>query len=137
MNDAWWIPILEKAYAKFSVNYANLAGGPPGLAMRDMTNAPILEYKNNALSAGEVFRLIDEHDRKGHVMTGTVMGGGYGNLVTGHAYTLIGAIQLSNGANLVKLRNPWGREQYNGEYSDEDSVWTPALLSEAGHTNNK
>ena len=26
-NGAWWLPILEKAYAKLHVNYANLNGG--------------------------------------------------------------------------------------------------------------
>jgi hypothetical protein len=25
--DAWWLPILEKAYAKLHSNYANLNGG--------------------------------------------------------------------------------------------------------------
>jgi hypothetical protein len=24
---AWWMPILEKGYAKFNVNYISLAGG--------------------------------------------------------------------------------------------------------------
>jgi len=26
-NGGWWLPILEKAYAKFNTNYANLNGG--------------------------------------------------------------------------------------------------------------
>lgn len=26
-NGAWWMPILEKAYAKFNVFYANMDGG--------------------------------------------------------------------------------------------------------------
>jgi len=30
VNKAWWQPILEKAYAKFNVNYSNLNGGNPG-----------------------------------------------------------------------------------------------------------
>jgi len=29
MNGAWWMPILEKAYAKFNVFYANMDGGSP------------------------------------------------------------------------------------------------------------
>jgi hypothetical protein len=30
INKAWWLPILEKAYAKFNVNFSNLNGGNPG-----------------------------------------------------------------------------------------------------------
>jgi len=30
VNKAWWQPILEKAYAKFNVNYSNLNSGNPG-----------------------------------------------------------------------------------------------------------
>jgi len=33
-NGAWWIPILEKAFAKFNVNYAQLNYGDPGVALR-------------------------------------------------------------------------------------------------------
>jgi len=28
-NGAWWMPILEKAYAKYMVFYANINGGTP------------------------------------------------------------------------------------------------------------
>jgi len=28
-HGAWWMPILEKAYAKFNVFYANINGGTP------------------------------------------------------------------------------------------------------------
>ena len=27
LNDAWWMPILEKAFAKMNVNYLHLNGG--------------------------------------------------------------------------------------------------------------
>ena len=29
VNGAWWMPILEKAYAKYNVFYANINGGTP------------------------------------------------------------------------------------------------------------
>jgi len=39
-DDAWWLVMLEKAFAKMYVNYANLNIGYPGEAFRAMTNMP-------------------------------------------------------------------------------------------------
>ena len=38
---------------------------------------------------------------------------------------------------LVKMRNPWGsnNEKYRGKWSDQSSVWTDDLRSQAGHLN--
>jgi calpain-15 len=33
----------------------------------------------------------------------------------------------------VKLRNPWGKEQYRGEWSDKDDRWTPELKQSMGY----
>lgn len=56
----------------------------------------------------------------------------------GHAFTILKLITLSNGARLVKLRNPWGREKYHGKWSDDDTRnWTPKLMAEAGMTADK
>lgn len=40
-NGAWWLPILEKAYAKFNVNFANLSGGNPAQGLREMSGMPV------------------------------------------------------------------------------------------------
>lgn len=40
VNGAYWMPILEKAYAKFSFNYANINGFMPITAIRDLTGYP-------------------------------------------------------------------------------------------------
>ena len=47
---------------------------------------------------------------------------------------MLKAIELSNGARLVKLRNPWGSERYKCAYSDTSHLWTPELRKEAGAT---
>lgn len=39
---SWWLPILEKAYAKMNVNYANLNGGWMVEAWREMTGQPVV-----------------------------------------------------------------------------------------------
>ena len=33
-HGAWWVPLLEKAIAKFNVNYINLDGGNPSVAFK-------------------------------------------------------------------------------------------------------
>ena len=64
-------------------------------------------------------------------MTAACVMPGYG-LVTGHAYTVQGVVELSNGVRLVKLRNPWGAELYTGPWFDGDPRWTDEHKQEAG-----
>ena len=51
-------------------------------------------------------------------------------LANNHAYTVIGVTTLSNEQRLVKLRNPWGSEDYHGAWSDDSENWTEALKEE-------
>lgn len=47
-------------------------------------------------------------------------------VVQGHAYTLLNAIVLNHKSQtirLVQLRNPWGKGEYTGKWSDTDPVW--------------
>ena len=57
-------------------------------------------------------------------------------LVNGHAYPLLGVYTLSNGVKLVKLSNPWGKDNYTGAWSDTSSLWTTAFRTEVGSVNN-
>lgn len=67
-------------------------------------------------------------------MTAACMKKAYG-LITGHAYTILGVVKLEEGgktvAHLVKLRNPWGKEKYTGDWHDDDSKWTDDLKKQA------
>ena len=56
-------------------------------------------------------------------------------MVQGHAYTLLSAIELSNGARIVKMRNPWGVDSWKGDYSYKSNKWTDSIMAEVGdHT---
>jgi len=51
-------------------------------------------------------------------------------LVPGHAYSLVGGTeQIVDGKTirLVKLRNPWGEQEWNGDWSDSSNKWTDQL----------
>jgi calpain-15 len=54
--------------------------------------------------------------------------------VPGHAYSLIRVKELSNRSKLVQVRNPWGREEWTGDWGDHSPLWTSALKAEVGHT---
>ena len=55
----------------------------------------------------------------------------------GHAYTVLGTklikdIRDNTDVKLVKIRNPWGAEDYKGDYSDSSTKWTDDLRTKAG-----
>ncbi len=35
---------------------------------------------------------------------------------------------------MVQLRNPWGRQEWNGAFSAKSDLWTNRLKQELGHT---
>lgn len=56
-------------------------------------------------------------------------------VVSGHAYSLIGVHEfehLGTCVRLVKLRNPWGKGEWNGDWSDKSHLWTPELREKLG-----
>jgi len=142
-NDAEiWVSLLEKAYAKAFKGYANIIGGLPASALRDLTGAPC---KTIPLSSHISQSMLDQAweelrmaDGKGYLMCASSLPhtsstqhlSDYNGLVFGHAYTIIRTFAgfcLDNGVEkevrLVQLRNPYGRKEWQGEWRDNDSKW--------------
>lgn len=77
---------------------------------------------------------LDELDtgRSGNPSQVPTVNGLYG----GHAYSVLKAIE-HNGKRFVIVRNPWGKSEWTGKWSDGSKEWTedwlPALKS-LGHT---
>ena len=54
-------------------------------------------------------------------------------LVPNHSYVVLDQLELHSGQRLILLRNPWGREEYNGAWSDGDRRrWTPSEKAQRG-----
>lgn len=52
-------------------------------------------------------------------------------IVQGHTYSLISVHEFAqNKIRLLKLRNPWGHQEWNGDWSDKSDLWTPHLIEE-------
>ncbi|KAF5385770.1 hypothetical protein D9615_002207 [Tricholomella constricta] len=142
-----WVPLIEKAYAKLHGNYAALRGGETGEAVEDLTGGvtsfiftqdildPDRFWNDELLRANEdrlfacAYDTIDSY-RSGNINT-TVNG-----LIGGHAYAVLRAVEY-NGKRFVVIRNPWGRNEWMGPWSDGSKEWTPEwipALSVLGHS---
>ena len=64
VNGGWWMPILEKAYAKYNVFYGNIEGGNAMQSFRDLTGMPAVQHYVDKLSNDDMFRIILEAVKK-------------------------------------------------------------------------
>lgn len=56
-------------------------------------------------------------------------------LVSDHAYSIISAFEFDHQGEplkLLKLRNPWGHQEWSGDWSDQSPKWTPQLRDKLG-----
>lgn len=123
----WWLPILEKAYAKINVNYETIGFGWMSEAARILTGAPSYRFASSKYSPASLFSYLQQVDSKQYVLTAASLDS-YNGLAKGHAYSLLGTYELKSGgrtvAQLIHMRNPWAREGWRGDWSDSSSKWT-------------
>ena len=139
-----WVVLAEKAYAKLHGSYLAIEAGRTGSVLGDITGAPHVDVQwrqnNSDLGHGDLdlddtwAKLVDA-DRKGWPIAISMpavrakdMEREWG-LVEEHAYTVLQAREL-DGVRLLQLRNPWGKGEWKGEWSDHDAGnWTAARRS--------
>lgn len=95
---------MEKAFAKFDQTYERIVGGNGYESMRILTGMPTygISFKGRGTSENNLYAALYGLAKKNYPMTTaccqTSRGGrGYGNLYSGHAYTLLDVFTLSNG----------------------------------------
>ncbi|KRX06827.1 hypothetical protein PPERSA_11472 [Pseudocohnilembus persalinus] len=151
VNEELWVLLLEKAYAKAFGGYDKIEAGFTGEAIRDLTGAPY-EYIFTEEGEDKVWEFIKWNDQNGHILTAgsqqqerlgsqdDVIGRreqdmGLG-VVTGHAYSILDhrIVYCPKEVRLVQLRNPWGKYEWKGDWSDKSDMWTPELKEQLGVT---
>ncbi|KAF8662801.1 hypothetical protein AX16_001083 [Volvariella volvacea WC 439] len=133
-----WVPLIEKAYAKLHGNYAALSGGEACEAIEDLTGGvssfipskDILDidrfWQEELLRAnhdrlfGCAFDALDS-TRSGN--PDITVNGLYGS----HAYSVLRAVEVK-GKRFVVIRNPWGKNEWTGPWSDGSKEWTTEWL---------
>ncbi|KAE8277255.1 Calpain-5 [Larimichthys crocea] len=157
-NNEFWSALLEKAYAKLAGCYESLEGGNTGDAVVDFSGAVSetisLEteayYKDQEKQDHLFEDLLKVYDRGGiiscsikaqpHEIEAKMANG----LVKGHAYsvTAVKRVRLGHGLlayfknetiPLMRMRNPWGKMEWNGAWSDSSEEWSKVGDMERGN----
>ena len=122
--DETWLPLLEKAYAKAHGDYAAIDGGFTGEGIEDLTGGVTSElYSADILDREyfwkeELMRVNDEFLFGCHTdMWGTGHRGDRNGIVELHAYSVMRAVEM-DGQRLVLLKNPWGKFEWKGPWSE-------------------
>jgi hypothetical protein len=134
-----WVMLLEKAYAKVHGRFETIEGGDARESLNVLTGAPteLVKHETYAGKLDELWKILSTSDEKNYIMCTGAKNDNNG-VLRAHAYTLIGTREENvNGRNvrLVQVRNPWGQGEWQGRWSDKDSVWTAELRTRFHHKN--
>lgn len=138
-----WVCLLEKAWAKIFGSYGACASGECLWAAEHLTGLPsfaIQHVSEKVASNMEKFwTKIQTCDKLGYSLMCGSNGRGEGKtstgIIQGHAYSILSVhdVNVSGQSHrLLKLRNPWGKSEWNGLWSDTSPVWTPELRKQLG-----
>ena len=135
-DNSLWGAMIEKAFAKYWGNYGHIVSGSSNTAMKTLIGAPFKTFNTDELSADRLWDLVHKHANNENMVTAGSRGKSDTStnehgLVENHAYTVLRTVKLSTGDRLVQLRNPWGRDSFNGDWSDKSGKWTDQLAKEA------
>jgi len=141
-NNEFWSALLEKAYAKLAGSYEALSGGNTGDALIDFTGGiselvnliedgvktdPVKKekffgamnkaFKRHAMISASI-ECLENQEMEAKLESG---------LIVGHAYGVSRVYELEVGSHgtcrLIKLRNPWGQKEWQGDWRDDDPKW--------------
>ena len=149
-----WVMLLEKAWAKIHGGYLNIAAGLTREALRDLTGACAKTYFTSDGGKDLNWKILREAFENKFILTA-----GSDDLNNGkddylekigiagsHAYSLLGVYELSKSGGryrmartssksnerILKLRNPWGKKEWKGDWNDTSSKWNSQLRQEIG-----
>lgn len=151
-----WFMLLEKAWAKVNGGYVNIISGYPRDVFRFLTGMPceqiVFDLYNDTNDTQNIDndiknQLIDNLKSEG---PSTEEGKDIKNLVclttkndreeltdtgleSSHSYIVDNLVEIKNGDEnsepiyLFKLRNPWGDENWTGDWGKQSDLWTDSV----------
>ncbi len=140
-----WVLLLEKAWAKVFGSYQRIEGGTCDEALHPLTGCPTKNFIHNDCKNKErLWQTIIMADQQNFPMCTAAASSTEDDcnademvsagLVDNHAYSLIGAKEITTESGkpirLCLLRNPWGKKEWTGAWSDNSAQWTEHMKAQ-------
>ncbi|KAK6628177.1 hypothetical protein RUM43_001989 [Polyplax serrata] len=130
----FWAALLEKAYAKLYGCYENLHLGFTTRALQDLTGGIVQSFGLSSQEKYLVFQVLNSAVPRSTLLIASInpeketkrqlrLRNG---LVTQNAYSVTGLARVRGHFGetpLVRLRNPWGKGEWNGPWSERSWEW--------------
>ena len=109
--------ILEKAWVKLFGNYLSAEKMSISRMMSNVLPAPNLYYSFDIDKLDQFFEKTLTYKQKKYVIcaSSTNKPDLPSGIVPQHAYSVLGVYKYNN-LKIFKIRNPWGKTEYQGEY---------------------
>lgn len=127
----FWVPILEKAYAKLHGSYAAIESGNICDGLVDLTGE--VSEAMDIVHTETLWKTLTTAQEEGYLMGCSSAHGTRGveeesplGILQNHAYGVMEAREY-RGNRLVRVRNPWGSHEWKGRWSDGAKEWTPEI----------
>ncbi|XP_061525464.1 LOW QUALITY PROTEIN: calpain-1 catalytic subunit-like [Phycodurus eques] len=129
----FWSALMEKAYAKLNGCYEALSGGNTSEAFQDFTGGVTETFKLSK-APSDLFSIMGRAIERGSLLGCAINAtspedreaANLKKLIKGHAYSVTGLDEVvfcGNLTKLVRIRNPWGKVEWTGAWSDNSQEW--------------
>lgn len=138
-DDSLWGAITEKEFAKWYGNYEHTIAGWMKHAVSALNGSPVDEKWHHSQTADQIWDFLrTHHEDKDIITAASNFDCGSDNNLTpdgiacSHAYSILGSkvmefedseTGVTKNIRMIKVRNPWGTENYWGPWSDFHANW--------------